>query len=107
MTVLKSSFQHTAEWEHWELLTIMKLQMHYCNFYGKKRLKKFFIVSDLNFCNTNRETNTSTNNTKQIFINELIRLDLVQCISTPLTTKVISWILFLQIQITTLVTSKF
>ena len=48
----------------------------------KKRLKKFFIVCDLNFCNTDLETNTSTNNTEQMFIDEFIRLGLVQCIST-------------------------
>ena len=34
----------------------------------KKRLKKFFIVDDLNFCSTDWETNTSTNNTEQMFI---------------------------------------
>ena len=34
----------------------------------KKGLKKFFIVGDLNFCNTDWETNTSTNNTEQMFI---------------------------------------
>ena len=36
----------------------------------------------MNYCNTDWETSTSTNNTEQMFIDEFIRLGLVQCIST-------------------------
>ena len=45
----------------------------------KKRLKKFFLVGDLNLSSTDWVTNLSTHSIEQMFI----RLGLLQCISTP------------------------
>ena len=49
----------------------------------KKRLRKFFLVRDFNLSSTDRVTNLSTYSIEQIFLNEFIRLGLLQCISTP------------------------
>ena len=49
----------------------------------KKRLKKFFLVGDLNLPSINWHTNLSTNNLEQMFLNEFIRLGLIQCVHAP------------------------
>ena len=49
----------------------------------KKRLKKFFLVGDFNFSSTDWVTNLSTHSIEQMFLDEFIRLGLLQCISTP------------------------
>ena len=49
----------------------------------KKRLKKFFLEGDLNLSSTDWVTNLSTHSIEQIFLDEFIRLGLLQCISTP------------------------
>ena len=48
-----------------------------------KRLKKFFLVGDFNFSSTDWVTNLSTHSIEQMFLDEFIRLGLLQCISTP------------------------
>ena len=49
----------------------------------KKRLKKSFLVGDLNLRSINWHTNLSTNNLEQMFLNEFIRLGLIQCVHAP------------------------
>ena len=49
----------------------------------KKRLKKFFLIGDFNLRHANWETFSSSNSTEQIFINEFVRLGLIQCIFSP------------------------
>ena len=49
----------------------------------KKRLKKLFLVGDLNLRSINWHTNLSTNNLEQMFLNEFIRLGLIQCVHAP------------------------
>ena len=55
----------------------------------KKRVKKLFIIGDLNLRNVNWETNSSTNNVEQLFLEEFFKLGLIQCImiNTPTHTK--------------------
>ena len=49
-----------------------------------KRVKKLFIISDLNLRNVNWKTNSSTNNVEQLFLEESFKLGLIQCIiNTP------------------------
>ena len=49
----------------------------------KKRLKKFFLIGDFNLRHANWETFSSSNSTEQTFINEFVRLGLIQCIFSP------------------------
>ena len=49
----------------------------------KKKLKKFLLVGDFNLRNANWEINSSANNIEQMFLEEFLRLDLVQCITSP------------------------
>ena len=49
----------------------------------KKRLKKFFLVGNFKFSSTNWATNLSTHSIEQMFLDEFLRLGLLQCISTP------------------------
>ena len=49
----------------------------------KKRMKKFFLIGDFNLRNANWEILSSSNSTEQSFINEFLRLGLIQCISSP------------------------
>ena len=53
----------------------------------KKRVKKLFIIGDLNLRNINWETNSSINNVEQLFLEEFFKLGLIQCINTPTHTK--------------------
>ena len=83
MMVQKSSFQHATlgTLNYYEIVNaLQKLRR-------KKRLKKFYMVGDFNFCTTNWETNTSTNKTEQMFIDEFISLGLIQCFSTSTHSK--------------------
>ena len=52
----------------------------------KKRVKKLFIIGDLNLRNVNWETNSSINNVEQLFLEEFFKLGF-QCINTPTHTK--------------------
>ena len=49
----------------------------------KKKLKKFLLIGDFNLSSTNWILNSSTNNTEQKFLEEFLRLGLVQCITSP------------------------
>ena len=49
----------------------------------KKRLQKLFLVGDFNLSSTDWVTNLSTHSIEQMFLDEFIRLGLLQCISTP------------------------
>ena len=49
----------------------------------KKRLKKFFLVGNFNLSNANWETNLSSHNIEQMFLDEFVRLGLIQCVSSP------------------------
>ena len=53
----------------------------------KKRVKKLFIIGDFNLRNVNWETNSSTNNVEQLFLEESFKLGLIQCITAPTHTK--------------------
>ena len=53
----------------------------------KKRLKKFFLIGDFNLRHANWETFSSSNSTEQTFINEFVRLGLIQCIFSPTKNK--------------------
>ena len=46
-------------------------------------MKKFFLIGDFNLRNANWEILASSNTTEQSFINEFLRLGLIQCISSP------------------------
>ena len=46
----------------------------------KKRLKKFILVGDLNLKNANCETNLSRHGVEQMFLDEFLRLGLIQCV---------------------------
>ena len=52
-------------------------------FLRKKRLKKFILVGDLNLKNANWETNLSRHGVEQMFLDEFLRLGLIQCVSAP------------------------
>ena len=45
----------------------------------KKRVKKLFIIGDLNLRNVNWETNSSTNNVEQLFLEEFFPGPLAFC----------------------------
>ena len=49
----------------------------------KKKLKKFFLISDLNLNTISWEAKSCTNSIDQMFLDEFIRLGLLQCISSP------------------------
>ena len=49
----------------------------------KKRLKKFFLIGDFNLRSVNWETHTSSHNIEHLFVNEFLRLGLIQCITSP------------------------
>ena len=49
----------------------------------KKKLKKFLLIGDLNFSSADWLLNSSTNSTEQRFLEEFLRLGLVQCIASP------------------------
>ena len=49
----------------------------------KKKLKKFFLIGDLNLRTINWESNSCTNRTDQMFLDEFIHLGLLQCIKSP------------------------
>ena len=49
----------------------------------KKKLKKFFLIGDLNLNTISWEANSCTNSTDQLFLDEFVRLGLLQCISSP------------------------
>ena len=49
----------------------------------KKKLKKFFLIGDLNLRTINWESNSCTNRTEQMFLDEFIHLGLLQCIKSP------------------------
>ena len=53
----------------------------------KKKLKKFLLVGDFNLRNANWEINSSANNIEQMFLEEFLRLGLVQCITSPIHNK--------------------
>ena len=48
----------------------------------KKRMKIFFLIGDFNLRNASWEILSSSNGTEQSFINEFLRLGLIQCISS-------------------------
>ena len=50
---------------------------------SKKKLKKFLLVGDFNLRNANWEINSNANNIEQMFLEEFLRLGLVQCITSP------------------------
>ena len=49
----------------------------------KKKLKKFFLIGDLNLRMVNWEENCSSNSVEQMFVDEFVRLGLIQCIKSP------------------------
>ena len=49
----------------------------------KKKLKKFLLIGDFNFSTADWLLNSSTNSTEQRFLEEFLRLGLVQCIASP------------------------
>ena len=49
----------------------------------KKKLEKFFLVGDLNLRTVHWENNSCTNKTDKMFLDEFIRLGLLQCIKYP------------------------
>ena len=46
-----------------------------------KRVKKLFIIGDLNLRNVNWDTNSSSSNVEKLFLEEFFRLGLIQCIT--------------------------
>ena len=58
-----------------------------CNALAKllrtKRVKRLFLIGDFNLRNVNWETNSSSNNVEQLFLEEFFRLGLIQCIKAP------------------------
>ena len=49
----------------------------------KKCLKKFFLIGDFDLRSANWETHTSSHNIEHLFVNEFLRLGLIQCITSP------------------------
>ena len=49
----------------------------------KKKLKKFFLIGDLNLNTISWEANSCTNSTDQLLLDEFVRLGLLQCVSSP------------------------
>ena len=47
----------------------------------KKRVKKLFIIGDLNLRNVNWDTNSNSSNVEKLFLEEFFRLGLIQCIT--------------------------
>ena len=47
----------------------------------KKRVKKLFIIGDLNLHNVNWDKNSSLSNVEKLFLEEFFRLSLIQCIT--------------------------
>ena len=45
--------------------------------------KRLFVIVDFNLRNVNRETNSSSNNVEQLFLEEFFRFGLIQCIKAP------------------------